>query len=55
MSKRSSCISARIVRVACAVALASMLAACDKCGWNIPGFQAAELTQVCKSDAPNPR
>jgi hypothetical protein len=54
MPKRSSCTSARIARVVCAVALASMLGACDKCGWMIPGFQT-ELTQVCKSDAPSPR
>jgi hypothetical protein len=45
-----------VVRVASAAALASLLAACDKCGDFVPPirFQAdqADLLQVCRDEAP---
>ena len=44
----------RVIRIACAVAAASVLAACDKCGDFVPPLrlQADQMTQVCKDEAP---
>jgi hypothetical protein len=49
-------VGVRIVRIACALAAATMVAACDKCGDFVPPirFQAPDL-QVCKDEAPRPR
>jgi hypothetical protein len=44
----------RVIRIACAVAAASVLAACDKCGDFVPPLrlQGDQMTQVCKDEAP---
>jgi hypothetical protein len=48
------CKFTRIVRIACAVAAAAMLAACDKCGDFVPPLrlQTDQMMQVCKDEAP---
>jgi hypothetical protein len=46
----------RVLRIVGALALATMAAACDKCGNFIPPiqFQAGEI-DVCRDEAPRPR